>query len=205
MAGYPRAPLAERFWAKVRKGNDLYEWTGYGVSIADACWEWQGCRHRFGHGYIGLGGRKGGTSVVHRVSWELHYGPIPDGLVVRHRCDNPPCVNPAHLLLGTQADNMADMVSRGRQACGPNNGRARMAKPEVSRVERLATSGERNHKAKLTAAQVQEIRLALIRGDLQREIASRYGVKQMQISRIKLNKAWQSTNAERGGNHRGTQ
>lgn len=77
------------------------------------CAEWTGARSRGGHGQIGIDGRRVGT---HRVAWTLAYGPIPDGMFVCHRCDNPPCVNPAHLFLGTALDNMRDMVTKGRHA-----------------------------------------------------------------------------------------
>lgn len=70
----------------------------------------------FDYGQIGVGGRK--IDVTHRVAYKLAKGEIPDGLVVRHSCDNPPCVNPDHLLVGTFADNSGDMVDRGRSTKG---------------------------------------------------------------------------------------
>lgn len=94
-------PIADRFWPKVSRGSP-YE-----------CWEWLGTRDRAGYGRMST--RRGQAPVrAHRVSWELHYGAIPDGMVVRHKCDNPACVNPAHLLIGTYRQNMADAVERGR-------------------------------------------------------------------------------------------
>lgn len=97
-----RRPLEVRFWANVLRGAD------------NECWEWQGVRMRtaFPYGRIGQGHN---VLLAHRVSWELHNGPILDGLFVLHHCDNPPCVNPAHLFLGTHGDNMRDMASKGRQ------------------------------------------------------------------------------------------
>lgn len=83
---------------------------------ADGCWEWLGeNRHRDGYGVIK---RNQKNVKTHRIAYELWVGEIPDGQVVRHDCDNPICVNPGHLRLGTQADNIRDMVARGRQSSG---------------------------------------------------------------------------------------
>jgi len=65
-----------------------------------------------------MGSRKAGIKGTHRVSWELHYGPIPKGMSVLHKCDNPPCVRPDHLFLGTQQDNLQDMRNKGRHRWG---------------------------------------------------------------------------------------
>lgn len=100
--GPTRKPIAERFWPKVD------------VRGHEECWEWTASRKERGYGVFSRPGHNNGALKAHRVSWELANGPIPDGLCVLHRCDNPPCVNPAHLFLGTIADNNRDMSLKGR-------------------------------------------------------------------------------------------
>lgn len=94
--------IEERFWSKVdqRGPND--------------CWPWLGARHERGYGRFILGER---NRRANRVAWEIaNARPVPDGMLVCHSCDNPPCVNPAHLWIGTLADNARDMVAKGRHA-----------------------------------------------------------------------------------------
>lgn len=93
------------------------------------CWLWTAAIDKRGYGKFNA--RRGddvGIAFAHRVSWELHNGPIPEGMHVCHRCDTPSCVNPGHLFLGTQADNMLDMTMKGRRATGEAAGPARITR-----------------------------------------------------------------------------
>jgi hypothetical protein len=84
------------------------------MSDDDSCWEWTAYKKPSGYGQTRIGGRGGKHYLAHRLSWIVHFGDIPDGMHVCHKCDNPPCVNPKHLFLGTNSDNIKDRVSKGR-------------------------------------------------------------------------------------------
>lgn len=97
----PTNTIEDRFWSKVRKD--------------DGCWEWTASVNRRGYGWLHFGGKVERKALkAHRVSWEIHNGPIPDGLWVLHKCDNPRCVRPDHLFLGDRTDNMRDCAAKGR-------------------------------------------------------------------------------------------
>ncbi|OLL21598.1 hypothetical protein BKE56_015630 [Rhodococcus sp. M8] len=129
----------------------------------EECWEWDGVKsNRSGYGIIQIEGRR---VRVHRLSYEVHVGPIPDGMIVRHTCDNPPCLNPHHLQLGTQDDNMQDMKVRGRSSRG------------------VARS---NHK--LTDRQVMEINSRS--SETSKSLAREYGVSEWTIRGIRTGKRW---------------
>lgn len=153
-------PLTKSFWEKVKKGDD------------DSCWEWLGAVLPCGYGSIRVNGE---PTTAHRASYILHHGEIPEngsyhGFCVCHICDNRLCVNPKHLFLGTQKDNIRDMVKKGRS---PDR------------------RGEKHGCAKLLWSQVQEIReLYGITGYSQRRLASLFKVSQRQIGRIVNNTSW---------------
>lgn len=102
------------------------------------CRNWEGGVNSKGYGVLLANGR---LELAHRVAYVLFVGRIPDGMFVLHKCDNPRCVNPDHLVLGTHADNMADMVAKGRQTAGPKNANARLSCEDVADLRELYKSG----------------------------------------------------------------
>lgn len=153
-----RLSAADRFWAKVQKAGP------------DDCWLWTAGLNHAGYGIFGLHHRTDPTRLAHRVAYELTHGLKPGKWRVCHSCDNPKCVNPKHLWLGTDADNHADMLRKGREA--RNHG----------------LKGERHHQAKLTADQVMEIRA---RVDLNAPAVARlFGIGITNVHRIRQRRTW---------------
>ncbi len=135
-------PLETRFWNAVDKSGE--------------CWLWIANKDKNGYGKI-YANRK--HARAHRVSWELHYGPIPKGLQVLHNCpsgDNPSCVNPAHLFLGTNSDNMQDKVAKGRCPRGETSGKSKMTEASVLAMRSAFDSGERNISKLARAHQIDQ-------------------------------------------------
>lgn len=148
-------------WKKRNKTNFLDN-----VEKSSGCWLWTGCLDPRGYGQFSLLGIR---QLAHRYSYQKFKGIIDCGMWVLHRCDNPACVNPDHLFLGTHEDNMADMVSKGRS---------------------LNQSGEKNHNARLDQNDVVAIRAEIANGTKQRDLARRYSVSENQIKEIKYGRRW---------------
>jgi hypothetical protein len=153
-----RLSVEERFWPKVMKP------LGW-----DACWPWQGAKDPKGYGNFKI--RSYLSSRAPRVAYALYYNRSPASLFVLHRCDNPPCVNPTHLFLGTVQDNSDDMVKKGRAAV---------------RDQR----GSKNGAAKLDEAKVETIKGLILAGLNNTVIAARFGVTHQLISRIRRGRSW---------------
>lgn len=152
-----KAPLEQRFWSKVDK--------------TDTCWNWTGALSKGGYGQIWV--REHHRPIIaSRVAWELHRGGIADGLFVCHHCDNPRCVRPDHLFLGTISDNNKDAGKKGR-----------------SRTQKYPEqqSGDRNGRAKLTWAIVDEIRSS---ENSIHELAEKFHVPYKLIWRVRAGETW---------------
>lgn len=142
---WQKRDLAERFWEKVEK--------------TDGCWLWTGAMLKTGYGSIRVEGK---AQRAHRVAYTLEVGKIPEGMPLRHSCDNPRCVNPSHLIPGTKRENTKDAIERGQHVCG-----------------------ERHYQAKISNHAVVAIRAAISAGVPGKFLAKQFGVSQSTISEIK--------------------
>lgn len=143
--------IRKRFWEKVDK------------NLESGCWEWtaQIAPNGYGRFYTDK------NTSAHRASWEIHYGKIPKRMLVCHRCDNKKCVNPKHLFVGTNKDNLEDMRIKGR-----------------------SLRGEKNTGSKLNRSQVKQIRAMLNKGINQEQIAREFEVAKNTVSRISTRERW---------------
>lgn len=150
MSGKERTPERQEadFWRRVNR--------------TDTCWPWTGWKNASGYGGLRFAGT---NRLAHRVSWMLHNGPIPEGMHVCHTCDSPACVRPGHLFLGTDADNHADKVRKGRQPQGMQNTLGRHAPEKIALIRQLLSEG----------------------GRLDREIANMTGVSKTTVHRLRHN------------------
>lgn len=153
--------IQERFETKFKKGEE------------DKCWNWTANKNREGgYGQFSIAGRR---QLAHRIAYQLYVGEIPEGMLICHFCDNPACVNPAHLFPGTQADNMIDCMNKGRvfHPVGEKHGHAKLTGDQVGEIRQMSSEGARN-------------------GDLSRL----FGVSRPTISNITHGKRWANTIAE---------
>jgi hypothetical protein len=149
-----QAPWQFRFWRFVAPGKPT------------ECWEWQGTRNENGYGYIGAGGGSGGQIRAHRAAYTIFYGPIPDGAVVCHTCDNRACVNPDHLFAASQGENLRDMVRKGRAGQG------------------VFRDGDDHPQHKYTDAAVRDMRELAAAGVPYAHITAKYGISRFYLSMI---------------------
>ncbi len=142
----------QRFWSKVDKAE------------GDSCWEWLACKLNNGYGGFRLNGK---LVRAHRLAWSLHYRrKIPESMWVLHYCDNPGCVNPRHLFLGTHLDNVRDAVEKGRMNQGEDNGRSKLTEPQAILIKEIYPAATQSLLAKM------------------------YGVDRSQISKIVNGERW---------------
>ena len=146
--------LIDRFWNSVVKTDNK-----------DDCWGWSGQKTK-GYGRLSIGHT--GWVMIHRLSWTIHNGEIPQGKMVLHKCDNPPCSNPCHLFIGTQKDNISDAARKGR----------------------LNTSRGEAHRHKLTTVQVLEIRRTFESGETKLSISKKFKTSRSNVQAIVNRITW---------------
>lgn len=165
MTGTKPIPIKERFFRHVKKTN--------------TCWLWTANTYKCGYGQFGIGSRSDGTrkkAAAHRISWEIHKGFIPKGILVLHICNIKECVNPKHLYLGDHQANMDQAVK---------DGRFKRTKKWID-----ARRGSKNPASKLTEFKVLEIRKKYSNGSSQDCLALEYGINQTKIGSIVRRETW---------------
>jgi len=149
-----RRPIEQRFWEKVERG-----------SSENHCWSWKASKTVDGYGWLGDGDR--GLTKAHRFSWKIHFGKVPHGLNVLHKCDNAQCANPLHLYLGTQRENNLDRAARGWRPIGELNSRAKISETDVAEIRKLVSLGISN-----------------------KEIATKFNISKCSVCDIKFRRSW---------------
>lgn len=157
--GRPKNPITwqEKFWTFVQK--------------TETCWLWIGTRNKKGYGIQSFS--YASPQMAHRLSWKIHRGKITKGMGVLHRCDNPACVNPEHLFLGTNGTNNRDRHSKGRDAKGSRNGATKLTAEAVREIRRLTANGYGHRKPVLV-----------------KDLGKKYGVSYQAIVRVVKNEVW---------------
>jgi len=166
----------KRFWERVDKNGTV---PPHRPDLGP-CWRWTGNKGGWkrAYGYVARNKPGKGQEIAHRASWLLHCGPIPDGLYVLHKCDNPECANPDHLFLGTAKQNTHDMMQKGRMSVGNH-------------------AGEHNGRATTTAEIVAQIRSIYVPGQVtKRQLAKQFGLSWGVIKCIVEHKTWLNTKAD---------
>lgn len=156
---------------------------------SDGCWLWTGAVGSHGYGVIGTGPHT--TSTTHRMAYILQNGPIPNGMMVLHKCDNRRCVNPSHLYIGTAKDNARDLWERGSPVAQIQKNITEDV--EAKRVASLPRGA--SHSRPLAKLEESEVAKILESTDSQKAIATRFGVSQQLISKIKQRQYWRHVNA----------
>jgi hypothetical protein len=140
--------------------------------VTSGCWEWNACRFDDGYGRFVVNAK---VVLAHRMSYQIHVGVIPDNLLVLHKCDNPPCVNPEHLFVGTHQDNTDDMIAKGRGYRGN---------------EETRPHGESCYNSKFKDGDIVSIRLRAAEGAKTKDLAKLYDVQESAIRKIITRTAW---------------
>jgi hypothetical protein len=157
----PPRPIAERFWEKVDKRGPV----PVHVKGLGRCWVWTAGVATDGYGKFQVSPH---TRRAHRVAYELHHGVDPGGQQVLHQCDNPLCVRPEHLFLGSDIDNIRDMEAKDRRAYGERSGRARLTTEQVQEVKRLFAAGYNKSQLSRMFGYTRYGILSILRGDVRK-------------------------------------